>query len=52
MDATKVDVEVSFYDDPTSSARTAVKREADRLGRFFERQLALEVGRFVPTGAS
>ena len=52
MDAKKVDVEVSFYEDPPTSARTAVKREADRLGRFFERQLALEIGRFVPTGAS
>jgi hypothetical protein len=52
MNAKGADVQVSFYDDPAKSAETAVKREADRLGRFFGRRVALEIGRFVPSGTS
>ena len=52
IDTKRVDVVVSFYEDPPKSARAAVEREAERLGRFFGREVAMEIGRFVPSGAS
>jgi hypothetical protein len=51
IETKRVDVEVSFYEGPTKSAQAAVEREADRLGRFFGREVNLRTGRFVPSGS-